>query len=181
MKYKFYQTKIKFLVDDLFSLGTGMSETSVTKFMVFLVRSARCHYVWPLRYITYRLIPLAGRSKGEGLLQYSCWGCGFYSRSLNECLSLVNVLCRQVEVICDGPITRTEESYRVCVSVSECDRGTSYRKSRHTSIVATRGKDMLYRVSRGECARLRENVPYVKVHRYNPKHLRISEVERLRR
>ena len=23
----------------------------------------------------------------------------------------------------------------------------------------------------GECARLRENVPYVKVHRYNPKHL----------
>ena len=23
----------------------------------------------------------------------------------------------------------------------------------------------------GECARLRENLPYVKVHRYNPKHL----------
>ena len=39
----------------------------------------------------------------------------------------------------------------------------------------------VYKVSRGECARLRENVPYVKVHRYNPKHLRISEVERLRR
>ena len=30
---------------------------------------------------------------------------------------------------------------------------------------------IVYRVSRGECARLRENVPYVKVHRYNPKHL----------
>ena len=29
----------------------------------------------------------------------------------------------------------------------------------------------IYRVSRGECARLRENVAYVKVHRYNPKHL----------
>ena len=29
----------------------------------------------------------------------------------------------------------------------------------------------LYRMSRGECARLRQNVPYVKVHRYNPKHL----------
>ena len=28
-----------------------------------------------------------------------------------------------------------------------------------------------YRVSREECSRLRENVPYVKVHRYNPKHL----------
>ena len=29
----------------------------------------------------------------------------------------------------------------------------------------------LYRVSRGECARLQEKVPYVKVHRSNPKHL----------
>ena len=29
----------------------------------------------------------------------------------------------------------------------------------------------IYRMSRGECARLRENVPYVKVHRSNPKHL----------
>ena len=28
-----------------------------------------------------------------------------------------------------------------------------------------------YRVFRWECARLRYNVPYVKVHRYNPKHL----------
>ena len=34
---------------------------------------------------------------------------------------------------------------------------------------------------RGECNTFWENVPYVKVHRYNPKHLRISEVERLRR
>ena len=30
---------------------------------------------------------------------------------------------------------------------------------------------VVYRVSRRECARLRENVPYVKVHRSNPKHL----------
>ena len=29
----------------------------------------------------------------------------------------------------------------------------------------------IYRVSRGECAILRENVPNVKVHRSNPKHL----------
>ena len=27
------------------------------------------------------------------------------------------------------------------------------------------------RVSQGECARHREGVPYVKVYRYNPKHL----------
>jgi len=29
----------------------------------------------------------------------------------------------------------------------------------------------VYRVSQEECARLRENVPYVKAHLYNPKHL----------
>jgi len=29
----------------------------------------------------------------------------------------------------------------------------------------------LYRVSQEECARLRESVPYVKIYRYNPKHL----------
>ena len=30
---------------------------------------------------------------------------------------------------------------------------------------------ILYRVSQEECARFREGVPYVKVYRYNPKHL----------
>ena len=30
---------------------------------------------------------------------------------------------------------------------------------------------VIYRVSQEECARLREGVPYVKVYRYNPKHL----------
>jgi hypothetical protein len=29
----------------------------------------------------------------------------------------------------------------------------------------------VYRVSQEECARIRESVPHVKVHRYNPKHL----------
>ena len=29
----------------------------------------------------------------------------------------------------------------------------------------------MYRMFQGECAGLRENVPYVKVHRYNPEHL----------
>jgi len=29
----------------------------------------------------------------------------------------------------------------------------------------------IYRVSQEECSRLREGVPYVKVYRYNPKHL----------
>ena len=34
-----------------------------------------------------------------------------------------------------------------------------------------RGLEGEYRVSQKECARLREGVPYVKVYRYNPKHL----------
>jgi len=29
----------------------------------------------------------------------------------------------------------------------------------------------IYRVSQEECTRLREGVPYVKIYRYNPKHL----------
>jgi hypothetical protein len=33
------------------------------------------------------------------------------------------------------------------------------------------GTYKLYRVSQGECARLREGLLYVKVYRYNPKHL----------
>jgi hypothetical protein len=33
------------------------------------------------------------------------------------------------------------------------------------------GTNYLYRVSHEECAKLRESVPYVKVYRYNPKHL----------
>ena len=35
-----------------------------------------------------------------------------------------------------------------------------------------KSKTHTYRVSQEECARLREGVPYVKVYRYNPKHLR---------
>ena len=33
------------------------------------------------------------------------------------------------------------------------------------------GQKLVYRVSQEECARFRESVPYIKVYRYNPKHL----------
>jgi len=36
---------------------------------------------------------------------------------------------------------------------------------------STRTNCCIYRVSQEECARLRESVPYVKLYRYNPKHL----------
>ena len=34
-----------------------------------------------------------------------------------------------------------------------------------------RNEVYIYRMSEEKCARLRESVPYVKVYRYNPKHL----------
>jgi hypothetical protein len=47
----------------------------------------------------------------------------------------------------------------ICVSVCVCVR------------VRVRGRVYVYRVSQEECAILRESVPYVKLYRYNPKHL----------
>jgi len=39
------------------------------------------------------------------------------------------------------------------------------------NILGTNDLNLLYRVSQEECAKLWESVPYVKVYRYNPKHL----------
>ena len=44
-------------------------------------------------------------------------------------------------------------------------------KVKDASSNAMKAELSIYRMSRGECARLRENVPYVKVHRSSPKHL----------
>ena len=49
-----------------------------------------------------------------------------------------------------------------------CCGGTGFNLTRCTH---TDGCILIYRVSQEECARLRESVPYVKVYRYNPKHL----------
>ena len=38
-------------------------------------------------------------------------------------------------------------------------------------VVKPKTKRIYVRVSQEECARLRESIPYVKIHRYNPKHL----------
>jgi hypothetical protein len=54
----------------------------------------------------------------------ACWDCGFESRQGHGCLSLVSVVCLSGRGLCDGPITRPEESYRLwCVLV--CDVGTT--------------------------------------------------------
>ena len=41
----------------------------------------------------------------------------------------------------------------------------------YTTVLYNFGTQHVYRMSQEECARLREGVPYVKVYRYNPKHL----------
>ena len=45
------------------------------------------------------------------------------------------------------------------------------RTLKHITFVHLFFEKCLYRVSQEECARLQEGVPYVKVYRYNPKHL----------
>ena len=44
-------------------------------------------------------------------------------------------------------------------------------QAKFAKVATRRFSVMLYRVSQEECARLRESVPYVKLYRYNPKHL----------
>jgi len=42
---------------------------------------------------------------------------------------------------------------------------------KHENPVVCKAEAAIYRVFQEECARLQEGVPYVKVYRYNPKHL----------
>ena len=53
-----------------------------------------------------------------------CWHCGFESRWVHECLSVVFVVCRASTGLCDWSLTRPGESYRVCVPqcVIKCNR-----------------------------------------------------------
>jgi hypothetical protein len=52
-----------------------------------------------------------------------------------------------------------------CFSISFGYRTLSHSKNLRST------KKFLYRVSQEECKKLRESVPYVKIYRYNPKHL----------
>jgi hypothetical protein len=65
-----------------------------------------------------------------GLRPLACWDCGFESHRGHGCLSVVSVVCCQVQVsasLCDGLITCPEESYRLwCVVV--CDLETSWMR-----------------------------------------------------
>jgi len=53
-------------------------------------------------------------------------------------------------------------------------RGNMFRRAafiREQNILNGKTFRLIYRVSQEECARIREDVPYVKVYRNNPKHL----------
>ena len=55
---------------------------------------------------------------GVGLRPLARRDCGFESHRGNGCLSVVGVVCCQVEVSATGLITRPEESYRLwCVFI----------------------------------------------------------------
>ena len=61
---------------------------------------------------------------GVGLRPLACWDRGFESQRGHGCLSVVNVVCCQVEVSATSLITSLEESYRLwCVVV--CNLETS--------------------------------------------------------
>jgi hypothetical protein len=47
-------------------------------------------------------IPVAVRSKSVGLRPFACWDCGFKSHRGHGCLSLVSVVCCQVELSATG-------------------------------------------------------------------------------
>jgi hypothetical protein len=55
-------------------------------------------FVDNVAYTRFLLIPMAAQSMAGGLLPLACWDCRFDSRQVHECLSVVSVVCYQVEV-----------------------------------------------------------------------------------
>jgi len=61
--------------------------------------------------------------------------------------------------------------FQDCIGM-HCQQNIKLRRSMFTGRYRLNPVYMyIYRVSQEKCTRLRENVPYVKVYRYNPKHL----------
>jgi hypothetical protein len=80
----------------------------------------------------------------------TCWDCGFESRPGKGCLSLVNVVCCQIEVPSSGrsPVQRNPTE----CGVSECDREASIlRRPWSTRTVEPRKKFWLNGKSRITC------------------------------
>ena len=67
-----------------------------------------------------------------GLWPLTCWDCGLESHWVHGCLSLVIVVCCKVDVSAMGR-SLVQSSPTDC-GVSECDRGTSYRRPKPTRV-----------------------------------------------
>jgi len=57
---------------------------------------------------------------GLGLQPLHCWDRGFESLWRSGCSSLAFIVCCEGSGLCDELITRSEDSYRVCVCVCVC-------------------------------------------------------------
>jgi hypothetical protein len=59
--------------------------------------------------------------EGMGLQPLACWNCGFQFREGHECLSVVNVVCCQVDVCVTGQsLIQRNPDELLCVT--ECDQ-----------------------------------------------------------
>jgi len=77
-----------------------------------------CLFKRIIRTVTIQTADPEGRAiYGEGLKPLYYWNRGFESRLGHGCLSLAFVVCSESSGLCDELTNRSEESYRVCMSV----------------------------------------------------------------
>jgi len=74
-------------------------------------------HFFTLRAVTTKADSCGRADYDVGMRSHVCWDCGSESRRRHESLSLVNIVLLGRR-LCDEPITRLGESYRVSVCVS---------------------------------------------------------------
>ena len=106
----------------LFSFGTVYQ---ILKCMFFLFLNSRPCVLW-FWSSTYLLADSNGRAvNGVGLRPLAYWDCGFESHRGHECLSVVAVVCCQVEVLASG-WSLVQRSPTDCSVSWVCDLETSW-------------------------------------------------------
>jgi hypothetical protein len=99
---------------------------------------------------TLRLpIPVAARCKTWGLRPFACRDCGFESGRGHGFLSVVSVVCCQVEVSVSGR-SLVQRSPTEC-GVSECDREASILRSPWPTVAVAPWKKMYFKIRYNDC------------------------------